>query len=865
MALEEVGVKLLAENADRFDRDIKAATRALDTLTDTVQSGARDIDQGMGKSEKALESFADSAEKSFRRIDVMSEIVIGALRRVGEIAVNALLEAGKATADFLGDSVTLAGNFESTLNRFAAVTGDSLAAAGMDVEQFSDLFLEMGAVTQYSAQEAAEAAVNLAKGGIDPATIAAGGLAAALSLAAAGELDLAAAAEITAKQLGVWASTGITAADVADRMAQAANASTVDVDELALGLAQVGGVAKITGLSFDETTQAMALLAPGFSSASDAGTSFKMFLSGLVPTTEKAKDAMADLGLATSDGQSVFFDAQGNFIGMAEAAGLLAAATADLSEEETQLALKTIFGQDAIRAAALIAEQGAGGFNAMGEAMNAAGGAAEQAALRNQGYNFALEEMRGSMETLQIVLGGALLPLLTEFIQEHITPGINSLMGFAQAVLESETPMATLIAKIDELIPGFRGFIDTLVNIPTRVTEISDAFQNDFAPEIQLAKDVFETAMIVIESIVTSVVDAVMGAIDEFTSNLSGNSTTWSGLMRAFEGLWLAIEPIIGGILATLGALFLVFLGVATGVFTGILNAIEPFLAGLTIALDFITVALTGVKEFVMGFVDLIVALFQGNADGVLDAFKRMGTGVITYIIGIVGTVLALVGTMVATGLAFIEGFVLGIIEFFAGLFNDLVGHSIIPDLVNGILEWIGKLPTEAVAFISDMVTGVKDLFTNTDWGALGRGIIDGIIEGITGLAGSLADAARQAASDAYTAVTDFLGMESPSKLFMEVGEMTMAGMAIGIDDGAMQPIAALEGALEGLAMDLPSMLPQPVSATAQPGGNITNNYNGDTINQAPNYEMSIKTGETVGTIGGTIRNLQSISRIGQG
>jgi hypothetical protein len=52
------------------------------------------------------------------------------------------------------------------------------------------------------------------------------------------------AAEIVAKQLGVWGETGVTAADVADLLASAANASTVNVEELALGLANVGGSAK---------------------------------------------------------------------------------------------------------------------------------------------------------------------------------------------------------------------------------------------------------------------------------------------------------------------------------------------------------------------------------------------------------------------------------------------------------------------------------------------------------------------------------------------------------------------------------------------------------------------------------------------
>lgn len=861
MAIEEVGVKLLAENADKFTRDTRAAQMALDNFVSSIESGGRDIAQGADKGGDAIERLASTSESSFKGIDAFSQIAIGALRYVGEVAVDMALQAGRAIADFAADSVTVAGNYEATLNRFSAVTGDSLAEAGMDLSEFSDLFLEMGAVTQYSAGEAAQAAVNLAKGGLAPAEIAAGGLAATLALAAAGELDLAESAEILAKQLGVWADKGVTAEQITNLLAQAANASTVDVDELANGLANVQGRAAAMGVEYDELVQTMATIAPGFESASTAGTSLNNFFARLIPSTDAAKDAMMDLGLTTSEGTSLFYDAEGAFIGMPATIGLLSAATAGLSEEEKSLALQTIFGNDAMGAASLLASKGVAAYDAMGASMNAAGSATDQAAKRNQGFNFALEEMRGSMETLQIVLGGALLPLLTEFIQTHITPGINRLLEFAQSIAASDDPLGALVAKIDEMLPGFSAFLDTITNAPARIAEISSAIQDEFAPEIQLAQAIFETAMLVIQNITTAVMDTVMGAIDSFTSDLTTNSTTWAELVSALQGVWIALEPIIAGVLATLGALFLTLLGVVVGVFTGILNAIDPFLAGLTMVLNFVTIILEGIQEVVMGFVDLVVALFQGNTEGVLDALYRMQTGALTIVIGMVGAILAAVGGMIATGLAFIEGFVLGIIEFFARLYYELVGGSIIPDLVTEILGWFTDLLNNGKQLVSDLVDGIKAFFTDTDWGAIGRGIIDGIVGGITGAAGALATAAQGAASQAYDAVTNFLGMESPSKLFMDVGEMTMEGFAIGLQDAAALPVDALEAAISGMAIDAPSMAGAPVAGLAPSAA--TNNYNSTTnVYQGDSYGLNVRTQENTGSVGNTIRSLQSISRV---
>lgn len=431
---------------------------------------------------------------------------IGSIITPATAAVGAIAAIGAAT----GTAVKMAGDFEATLNKFGAVAGDSISKAGLSMSDFSALALKMGAETQFSAQQAADAMVELAKGGIDPATIKAEALEATLALAAAGQLDLAEAANITAKQLGVWADTGVKAADVANLMAQAANASTVDVDELALGMANVGGVAKVAGLSFAETTQAMALLAPGFSSAADAGTSFKAFLNNLVPTSKRAIEASHDLGLITLDtaramdflkfkgydvanmtggemqaalnklagtmgmtakeqekwlsqfDKSVFYDAKGNFVGMEEAARLLNDATKDLTQEQKAMALETIFGSDAQRAAAIIAEKGTDGYKAMGEAMKNAGTASEQAAKMNQGLNFAIESLKGSLETIGIVIGMMIIPYITSFINDAVIPAANAVLAFAQSLASGSADIGVFAGAFEWISSAVQDVVDRL-------------------------------------------------------------------------------------------------------------------------------------------------------------------------------------------------------------------------------------------------------------------------------------------------------------------------------------------------------------------------------------------------------------------
>lgn len=394
------------------------------------------------------------AESGLNRVgNSFSSVANIAQYAIGGIVANAFTAMASAASSGLSSAITSAGDFEAGLNRLQAVAGSSLQAAGISLDDVKQKALDLGQATQYSAAEAEDAMINLAKGGVPIASVMSDATDATLALAAAGEVALAPAADIVAKQLGVWGDTGVTAAQVADQLAQAANASTVDVAELAQGLAQSGGAAKNAGVGFTDLTQTIALISPNFSSASDAGTSFKTFVQRLIPATNDAKLAMKQLGLATADGKSKFYDANGAFIGMRAAAQLLQDAVSPLTEEQRNLALTTIFGADAIRTASSLAEAGAQGFDDMGASMTQAGSAADQAAQRNQGFNFAMEQLRGSLETLGITIGTAVLPYLTDFVN-GVTSGVNAVMTFVQGVMDAPDPLAAFFSQLDGILPG---------------------------------------------------------------------------------------------------------------------------------------------------------------------------------------------------------------------------------------------------------------------------------------------------------------------------------------------------------------------------------------------------------------------------
>ena len=312
-------------------------------------------------------------------------------------------KVGLVAAAGLGAAVVASANFDQGMSKVQAATGET--AANMD--RLRDAAIDAGASTAFSATEAAAAIENLSKAGVSTSDILSGGLAGALDLAAAGELQVADAAEIAASALTQFNLAGADVPHVADLLAAGAGKAQGEVTDLAGALDQSGLVAAQMGLSLEETVGGLSAFASAGLLGSDAGTSFKTMLLNLVPQTEKAQGLFDDLGFSA-------FDAQGNFVGLEETAGRLRTALAGMTDEQRAATLKQMFGQDAIRAASILYEQGAEGIQDWIRKVDDSGYAADTAATKLDNLKGDVEAFTGALETALIGTGeGAQGPLRT--------------------------------------------------------------------------------------------------------------------------------------------------------------------------------------------------------------------------------------------------------------------------------------------------------------------------------------------------------------------------------------------------------------------------------------------------------------------
>lgn len=303
--------------------------------------------------------------------------------------------AGLGIAGMAGYAVKAAADFEKSMSGVQAATH---ASAG-EIDALKQAALEAGKSTQYSATEAADAITELSKAGVGTADVLGGGLNGALSLAAAGQMDVAEAAETAASAMTMFKLKGSDVPHIADLLAAGAGKAQGSVHDMAGALNQAGLVAGQMGLSIEETTGTLAAFASNGLLGSDAGTSLKTAMLMLANPTDKARGLMEELGIQV-------YDAQGKFVGITKLAGSLKTQLSGLTQEQRNSALATIFGSDAIRAASILYDQGSTGIQSWIDKVNDSGFAADTARIQTDNLAGDVERLKGSLETMAIEAGG---------------------------------------------------------------------------------------------------------------------------------------------------------------------------------------------------------------------------------------------------------------------------------------------------------------------------------------------------------------------------------------------------------------------------------------------------------------------------
>lgn len=376
--------------------------------------------QGMDRAQRKTHEAGSEIEKLAQKRQAFQTLGVSAL------ALGTAIVAG------IGMAVAKYAEFDQAMSNANAILQETTDNQYL----LRDAALDAGAVTVFTATESANAIEELGKAGISTADILGGALPGSLDLAAAAQLGVARAAEITGITLKQFNLDGTNAARVADVLAAGANKAVGSVDDLANGLKFVGPVAAGMNVSLEDTVATLALFADRGVIGEQAGTSLRGMLSSLTSPSSMAAKELEKLNVSLYDGQ-------GRFKGLENVAGELNRALAHVSDAQRDVALGAIFGNQQLTAARILVDSGAEGWREYREAVEDSGIAARVAQDRMDNLAGDIEKLGGALDTALIQTGSAANDVL-----RHIVQNATALVDFVGELPEPAIDAGVAIGTV---------------------------------------------------------------------------------------------------------------------------------------------------------------------------------------------------------------------------------------------------------------------------------------------------------------------------------------------------------------------------------------------------------------------------------
>ncbi len=298
-----------------------------------------------------------------------------------------------------GASVYVASNYNASMNRVAAVS----QATAAEMEQLSLQAKELGRTTRYSAVEAADAMGFLGMAGLKTDQIISA-MPSTLQLAAAAQLDLAEAADITTNILTGYSMSTEELGHANDVLVSAFTGANTSLSQLGEAMKYVAPVASGMGQSFEGATTAIALLGNAGIQGSMAGTTLRGALGALANPTQQAASIMQEFGIRVTD-------SQGQLLQMADIIEQFEKSGIDATK------MMELFGLRAGPGMISLVEQGSVAFRAFEKRLESSGGIAQRVADKNmEGLSGALVEMKSVLEGVSLEIGEALTPAILKMV-----------------------------------------------------------------------------------------------------------------------------------------------------------------------------------------------------------------------------------------------------------------------------------------------------------------------------------------------------------------------------------------------------------------------------------------------------------------
>ena len=451
-------------------------------------------------------------------------------------------------------------------------------------------------------------------------------------------LEASDAAQLLIASLKGFQAPASNAAVILDQINEVSNNFAVSAGELLIGFSDLAPIAKLAGLSFEET---IGILTPGievFQSGSEVARALRTSLLSLVDDSKPVQQALASLGVAQRDTNGelrdagdILFDVGRAFESLTDAQKLETAAMI-VGENQAGRFVATI------RDMGLVSDVTATALEGVGTS------AEKELAIRLGAAREEINRTRVAFENAAIAVGEKLLPQFKGSVQAlgdvgrafaaAVQEGAldDFLAGAGEILVEFELGFRTLAKNMPDILAkiDLTPFVASIENVLGSIEGIFDGIDlgtpEGMAEAIQLIIDAASGLNNIVSGVITSLkpfIDLLIAAADELGDLGTDAQTSIGeifGLISDIDKLTPAIG-VLGGILGTLGGT-LTILSAAGGLGGTLAKGVPEAAAGIS--------KLIGLLG---GPAGLIALLGKG---GLVAAAGAAGVGVGTLVHGLV-------------------------------------------------------------------------------------------------------------------------------------------------------------------------------------------------------------------------------------
>lgn len=442
-------------------------------------------DSNFSSTMKACSGYAENLKST-----LTSGIGFGAMATIGSKAVSVVENGLKSLTT---GAISAGTNFESAMSSVASISG----ATGNDLKELTSKAKQMGATTQFSATEAANAMEYMAMAGWKTKDMVSG-IGGIMNLAAASGADLARTSDIVTDALTAFGKSASDSGIFADVMAAASSNANTNVEMMGETFKYVGAAAGAMGYSIQDIALATGLMANSGIKGSEAGTALRSVITRMAKPTKESSAAMKKLGLSMTDSKgrmksfgTIMKDMRKGMKGM--------------TEDQKASYAAMLGGQEAMSGVLAIANASEKDFNKLSKAIdNSKNAAQNMAKVKLDNLKGDVTILQSSMEGLGITIfdqvGGNLRGLVgtaTDVvgkINEKLSngKGIENFIYKMQLLQRKATPYWNIL-KIDAIEAG-KALGDATGAIITDISKLTGSFGStdsirNFSDVIGTAKD----------------------------------------------------------------------------------------------------------------------------------------------------------------------------------------------------------------------------------------------------------------------------------------------------------------------------------------------------------------------------------------